>query len=80
MPSTPIAELRNVWKIYRIGSVEYPALRGVNLSIDRDSFISIIEPSGSGKPTMLHLIGALDKPSKGEIYVDGIEISRLGDR
>jgi putative ABC transport system ATP-binding protein len=80
LPSTPIAELRNVWKIYRIGSVEYPALRGVNLSIDRDGFISIIGPSESGKPTMLHLIGALDKPSKGEIYVDGIEISRLGDR
>lgn len=79
MPSIPIIELRNVWKIYRIGSVEYQALRGVNLSIDRGSFISIVGPSGSGKSTLLHLIGALDKPSKGEIYVDGIEISRLGD-
>jgi len=79
LPSIPIIELRNVWKIYRIGSVEYQALRGVNLSIDRGSFISIVGPSGSGKSTLLHLIGALDKPSKGEIYVDGIEISRLGD-
>ncbi len=79
MPGIPIVELRNVWKIYRIGSVEYPALRGVNLSIDRGSFVSIVGPSGSGKSTMLYLIGALDKPSKGEIYVDGIEISRLSD-
>ncbi len=68
-----------MWKIYRIGSVEYPALRGVNLSIDRGSFISIVGPSGSGKLTILHLIGALDGSSNGEICVDGVEISSLGD-
>ncbi|MEM1611047.1 MAG: ABC transporter ATP-binding protein [Sulfolobales archaeon] len=79
MPSSTIIELKDVWKIYRIGSVEYPALRGVNLSIDRGSFISIVGPSGSGKTTMLHLIGALDRPTKGEIYINGVEISRLSD-
>jgi putative ABC transport system ATP-binding protein len=74
-----MVELRDVWKIYRLGSIEYPALRGVSLSINRGSFVSIVGPSGSGKTTMLHLIGALDKPSRGEIYVNGISISRLSE-
>jgi putative ABC transport system ATP-binding protein len=79
MSSAPMVELRDVWKIYRLGSIEYPALRGVSLSINRGSFVSIVGPSGSGKTTMLHLIGALDKPSRGEIYVNGIPISRLSE-
>jgi putative ABC transport system ATP-binding protein len=79
MSSAPMVELKDVWKIYRLGSMEYPALRGVSLSINRGSFVSIVGPSGSGKTTMLHLIGALDKPSRGEIYVNGIPISRLSE-
>jgi len=79
MSSAPMVELKDVWKIYRLGSIEYPALRGVSLSINRGSFVSIVGPSGSGKTTMLHLIGALDKPSRGEIYVNGIPISRLSE-
>lgn len=75
----PIVELRDVWKIYKVGSIEYPALRGVSISIDKGSMISIVGPSGSGKTTMLHLIGALDRPTKGEILVDGIAITRLSD-
>lgn len=75
----PIVELRDVWKIYKVGSIEYPALRGVSISIDKGSMISIVGPSGSGKTTMLHLIGALDRPTKGEIIVDGINITRLSD-
>lgn len=78
-PIGAVIELKDVWKVYRIGSIEYPALRGVNLSIERGSFVSIVGPSGSGKTTMLHLIGALDRPTRGEIYVDGIPISRLGE-
>jgi putative ABC transport system ATP-binding protein len=74
-----MVELKDVWKIYRLGSIEYPALRGVSLSINRGSFVSIVGPSGSGKTTMLHLIGALDKPSRGEIYVNSIPISRLSE-
>jgi putative ABC transport system ATP-binding protein len=74
-----MVELKDVWKIYRLGSIEYPALRGVSLSINRGSFVSIVGPSGSGKTTMLHLIGALDKPSRGEIYVNGIPISGLSE-
>ncbi|MFZ8825081.1 MAG: ABC transporter ATP-binding protein [Desulfurococcales archaeon] len=79
MSSAPMVELKDVWKIYRLGSIEYPALRGVSLSINRGSFVSIVGPSGSGKTTMLHLIGALDKPSRGEIYVNSIPISRLSE-
>jgi len=74
-----VIELKDVWKVYRLGSTEYPALRGVSLSIEKGSLVSIVGPSGSGKTTMLHLIGALDRPTRGEIYVDGNPISRLGE-
>ncbi|GAY25900.1 ABC transport system protein [Desulfurococcaceae archaeon AG1] len=72
-------ELDNVWKIYRVGVIDYPALRGVSLSIDKGSFVSIVGPSGSGKSTLLHLIGGLDRPTRGEIRVSGQPISSLSD-
>ncbi len=72
-------ELNNVWKIYRVGSIEYPALRGVSLSIDKGSLVSIAGPSGSGKSTLLHLIGGLDRPTRGDIRVAGQSIPRLSD-
>lgn len=74
-----LIELSNVWKIYRVGSIEYPALRGVSLSIDRGSLVSIVGPSGSGKSTLLHIIGGLDRPTRGDIRVAGQPLSRLSD-
>ena len=74
-----LIELDSVWKIYRVGDIEYPALRGVSLSIDRGSLVSIVGPSGSGKSTLLHLIGGLDRPTRGMISVAGQPISRLSD-
>ncbi|MEM3346513.1 MAG: ABC transporter ATP-binding protein [Desulfurococcaceae archaeon] len=74
-----IAKLVDVWKVYRVGSVEYPALRGVNLSIARGSFISIMGPSGSGKTTLLNILGLLDKPTRGEVYIDGVNVLKLPD-
>ncbi len=67
----------DLWKIYKSGKIEYPALRGINMKIRRGEFIAIIGPSGSGKSTLLNLFGALDRPTKGKVIIDGIDISTL---
>jgi len=74
----PVLELRNVSKIYD-GATPFLALEDANLKIMKGEFVAILGPSGSGKSTMLHLLGCLDRPTKGEIYVDGIPISKMGD-
>ena len=75
----PIIKLENVWKIYRLDSVELPALRGVDLEITPGGFVSIMGPSGSGKSTLLNMIGALDIPTKGKVYLKSKDISRLSE-
>lgn len=72
-----IIKLDNVWKIYEMGEVEVPALRGLNLDVKKGEFLSIMGPSGSGKSTAMNMIGALDIPTKGSIYLDGKDISTL---
>lgn len=72
-----IVETVNLSKVYTSRSIEYPALKDVNLKVGKAEFIAIVGPSGSGKTTLLNLIGALDKPTRGEVYIDGTPISRL---
>ena len=67
----------NVWKVYMLGGVEYAALRGVSISVRRGEFVAIVGPSGSGKSTLMNLLGTLDRPSKGEVYLDGVAVSTL---
>ena len=67
----PIIKLENVWKIYQLGKVELPALRGIDLEIAPGSFVSIMGPSGSGKSTLLNMIGALDFPTRGKVILKG---------
>lgn len=74
-----IALLDRVWKIYRVGSVEYPALRGASLAIDDGEFVAIVGPSGSGKSTLLHILGGLDKPTRGRVIVKGTDVTQLSD-
>jgi putative ABC transport system ATP-binding protein len=74
-----IMELQDVWKIYRMGEVEVPALRGVSVEIKKGDFVAIIGASGSGKSTMMNLIGCLDIPSKGKIYLKSRDISLLSE-
>jgi putative ABC transport system ATP-binding protein len=73
-----IVECRGVTKFYRQGSIDVPALRGIDLSIAKGDFASLAGPSGSGKSTLLNVIGGLDRPSAGSVKVDGQEITGLG--
>jgi len=72
-------EIENVTKIYRMGKVEVPALRGVSLNIQRGEMVAIIGASGSGKSTLMNVIGCLDKPSSGRYTFDGADVSQLSD-
>ncbi len=74
-----IIKLENVWKVYQLGKVEVPALRGVSLEITRGSFVSIMGPSGSGKSTLLNMVGCLDFPTKGKVFLEGKNISLLSE-
>jgi putative ABC transport system ATP-binding protein len=74
-----IIKLHNVWKIYKMGEVKVPALQGINLEIKDGEFVAIMGPSGSGKSTAMNMVGALDIPTKGEIYLDNHNIAHLSE-
>ena len=78
--NTVIVEARGLEKVYRQGAIEVPALRGVDLSISAGEFTVLAGSSGSGKTTMLNLIGALDVPTSGSLKVDGKELSQLSGK
>ncbi|MBS3128862.1 ABC transporter ATP-binding protein [Candidatus Woesearchaeota archaeon] len=70
-------ELKDVWKIYHMGEVEVKALQGLTMHIKKGEFVAIMGPSGSGKSTCVNMVGCLDIPSKGSVYLDGQDISTL---
>ena len=72
-------ELKNITKVYRMGKVEVPALRGITLSIAKGEMVAIIGASGSGKSTLLNIIGCLDRPTSGGYLFDGADVSQLND-
>jgi putative ABC transport system ATP-binding protein len=75
----PLIEIDDVHKIHRMGAREVHALAGVSLSISRGDYLAIMGASGSGKTTLLHLIGCLDRPTRGDLWLDGTQLSSLGD-
>ncbi len=79
MTDAPIIEARDLKKIYHVGDVDVPALRGVNLSIRRGEFVSLIGPSGSGKSTLFHILGGLTPPTSGSVLIESYDLSKMSD-
>jgi putative ABC transport system ATP-binding protein len=73
-------KVENVEKIYRLGEITVPALKSVDMELEKGEFVAVMGPSGSGKTTLLNLLGALDKPTKGKIYVDGKDLTKLREK
>ncbi len=71
--------LEDVHKIYQVDEVKVPAINGVSLKINKGDFVAVIGPSGSGKSTAMNLIGCLDTPTNGKIYLDKYDISKLSE-
>jgi putative ABC transport system ATP-binding protein len=78
-PVPPVIELRQIVKTYAIGEIEVQALRGVSLTVERGDFVAIMGASGSGKSTMMNIIGCLDVPSQGWYWLDGVDVRKLDD-
>jgi len=74
-----LLELKELYKIYIMGSVEVQALRGIDLTIEKGEFISIMGTSGSGKSTLMNIIGCLDRPTKGNYFLEGIDIKEKSE-
>ena len=74
-----ILKADNLEKIYRIGKVDVPALRGVSLAVQEGEFVAVMGPSGCGKSTMLHLLGGLLTPTRGRIHIDGEDLTAASD-
>lgn len=72
-------ELKNVTKIYKTGSTELEALKGITFKITDGEFLAIMGPSGSGKSTLMHILGALDTPTSGTYFLDGKDVSTLSE-
>lgn len=72
-------KISNMNKIYKMGSIELAALKGINLEVEKGEFLAIIGPSGSGKSTLMNMIGCLDTPTSGEYILDGINVSKQND-
>ncbi len=77
--SSTLLKLEDVWKIYQMGETEFAALKGIDLTISKGEFVIILGPSGSGKSTLMNLLGCLDIPSKGTVFLNGKDISQLGE-
>ena len=72
-------QLEHIAKIYRMGKIEVPALRGIDLTINQGDILAIIGASGSGKSTLMNIIGFLDKPTAGKYMLEGADVSQLND-
>ena len=75
----PIILTEDLKKTYRVGKVDVPALRGVDLLVEEGDFVAVVGPSGCGKSTLMHILGGLTPPTSGRVLVDGNDFSMLTD-
>ncbi len=74
-----LIEVTNLKKTYQLGDIEVPAVRGIDMSIDKNEYLAIMGPSGSGKSTLMNIIGCLDVPTEGSYILDSKDVSKLND-
>ena len=75
--SVPAVKVVDVHKVYRLKGEEVHALRGINLEVPHGEYLSIMGPSGSGKTTFFNMVGGIDTPTKGKVYIDGVDLSKI---
>ena len=75
--SKNVIEMKDVWKIYSMGESEVQALRGISFAVEEGEFVSIMGPSGSGKSTCMNMIGCLDRPTSGDVCINGRLIAEM---
>ncbi|NOY83047.1 MAG: ABC transporter ATP-binding protein [Kiritimatiellaeota bacterium] len=73
-----IVQTQDVRKVYTLGDEQIHALRGITLTVYAGEYVSIMGPSGSGKSTFFNMVGGLDKPTAGEVYIDEVDVAQLG--
>ena len=83
MPNTNnshLIQVRDVYKIYQRGQEKVEALRGIQLDVERGAFVVIMGPSGGGKSTLLHLLGGIDRPTRGSLSVEGVALEQASEK
>jgi putative ABC transport system ATP-binding protein len=76
---TPVIDIVDITKIYRMGDIEVPALQGATVKIYPGELVAIMGPSGSGKSTLMNILGCLDQPTSGRYQLDGVDVEKLND-
>jgi putative ABC transport system ATP-binding protein len=79
MNNGKLIDLKNIEKIYQVGIIKVPALRGITMNIAKGELLAIMGPSGSGKSTLMNILGCLDVPTSGSYYLAGEDVSKLSD-
>ena len=75
--TSTLVGVRDLWKVFRVGDIEVPALRGISVDVARGEFVAIMGTSGSGKSTFMNLLGCLDSPTRGTVHINGSDVSQL---